>query len=142
MASGQTTNFGLNQWAAEDQVLREEFNQDNVKIEAALGLLPKIITGSYVGTGTKDAVHCNTGARPKLVIISTSNTQDSGAWVIYAIAWETSSLVIYNNTVRAQMSPNTAITFQEDGFTVNNGFWDKNSGFNVLEKTISYWAWC
>ena len=36
MASGQTENYGLNQWAAEDAVLREEFNGDNAKIEAAL----------------------------------------------------------------------------------------------------------
>ena len=70
MASGQTTNFGLNQWAAEDRVLREEFNADNRKIDAALktagdtataaaataaeaaaaGL--KIATGTYVGNFT------------------------------------------------------------------------------------------
>ena len=33
MASGQTTNYGLNQWTSEDAVLREEFNRDNAKIE-------------------------------------------------------------------------------------------------------------
>ena len=36
MASGQTTNYGLNQWAAEDPVLRTDFNQDNAKLDAAL----------------------------------------------------------------------------------------------------------
>lgn len=36
MASSQTTNYGLNQWAAEDKVLREAFNQDNATIDAAL----------------------------------------------------------------------------------------------------------
>ena len=46
MASGQTTNFGLNQWAAEDKVLREDFNADNAKIDAALKTIPKIATGS------------------------------------------------------------------------------------------------
>ena len=39
MASGQTTNFGLNQWAAEDQVLREEFNENNAKVDATLSEL-------------------------------------------------------------------------------------------------------
>lgn len=36
MASNQTTNYGLNQWEATDQVLRTEFNADNSKIDAAL----------------------------------------------------------------------------------------------------------
>ena len=29
MASGQTANYQLNQWEAEDKVLRTEFNADN-----------------------------------------------------------------------------------------------------------------
>ena len=36
MASNQTSNYGLNQWEATDQVLRTEFNEDNQKIDAAL----------------------------------------------------------------------------------------------------------
>ena len=36
MASGYTANYGLCQWQPEDQFLREEFNQDNEKIDAAL----------------------------------------------------------------------------------------------------------
>ena len=42
MASNQTSNYGLNQWEATDQVLRTEFNADNAKIDAALkGLADK-----------------------------------------------------------------------------------------------------
>ena len=36
MASNYTPNLNLCQWAAEDAVLREEFNADNRKIDAAL----------------------------------------------------------------------------------------------------------
>ena len=36
MATNQTTNYQLNQWEPTDQVLRTEFNADNVKIETAL----------------------------------------------------------------------------------------------------------
>lgn len=36
MASNYTENYGLCQWEATDQVLREEFNEDNARIEAAL----------------------------------------------------------------------------------------------------------
>ena len=37
MASGQTSRYGLSQWQPEDKVLREEFNGDNGKVDAALG---------------------------------------------------------------------------------------------------------
>ena len=36
MASNHTANFGLNQWAATDPVVREDFNADNASIEEAL----------------------------------------------------------------------------------------------------------
>ena len=36
MASNQTENYGLNQWEATDQVVRTDFNSDNLKIDAAL----------------------------------------------------------------------------------------------------------
>lgn len=32
----QTTNYQLSQWDGEDRILREDFNADNVKIDAAL----------------------------------------------------------------------------------------------------------
>ena len=36
MATNYTTNYGLCQWEPEDNFLREEFNQDNAKIDEAL----------------------------------------------------------------------------------------------------------
>lgn len=36
MASNYTENYGLCQWEATDQVLREEFNWDNKKLDSAL----------------------------------------------------------------------------------------------------------
>ena len=36
MASNQTSNYGLSQWEATDQVQRAEFNEDNAKVDAAL----------------------------------------------------------------------------------------------------------
>ena len=45
MASGQTEFYQLNQWQAEDQVLRTEFNQDNAKVDAALHALAQTASG-------------------------------------------------------------------------------------------------
>ena len=52
-----TPNYQLNLWEGEDRILREDFNADNTKIEAALASAGncKIATGSYVGTGTYGA---------------------------------------------------------------------------------------
>ena len=36
MASNHTEHFSLNQWHADDQVLRTDFNEDNAKIDSAL----------------------------------------------------------------------------------------------------------
>ena len=36
MASQHTQHYQLNQWQATDQVLRTDFNADNVRLEAAL----------------------------------------------------------------------------------------------------------
>lgn len=68
MASNYTENYGLCQWEATDQVLRTEFNEDNAKVDAALGTLSEIVAKhtaamagfgnckiesfSYTGTGT------------------------------------------------------------------------------------------
>ena len=39
MATNHTTHYDLNQWQATDQVLRTDFNADNVRLEAALAAL-------------------------------------------------------------------------------------------------------
>ena len=39
MASNYTENYGLCQWEATDQVMRKEFNKDNIKIDETLKAL-------------------------------------------------------------------------------------------------------
>ena len=75
MASSQTQNYQLNQWAAEDPVLRTDFNADNAKIDAAIAARGncRVTTGTYVGTGESRSEHPNTiitGFPPALVMIS------------------------------------------------------------------------
>ena len=47
-----TENYQLNQWEETDRVLMEDFNSDNQKIEAALGVKCEIVIGSYTGNGS------------------------------------------------------------------------------------------
>ena len=87
----RTTNYNLCQWEETDRVRRTDFNEDNVKIYAALagkaeqsaltaltqtvaGLspqIPAIITGSYTGDGKAERF-LNLGFTPKAVFIITS----------------------------------------------------------------------
>lgn len=53
MASNYTTNFGLCQWEAADQVQRTEFNVDNAKIDAALAKTCQPYIISYTGDGNQ-----------------------------------------------------------------------------------------
>ncbi len=43
MASNYTEHYGLCQWEETDQVLREEFNQDNAKMDAELNTLAQMV---------------------------------------------------------------------------------------------------
>ena len=65
MASSYTEHFQLNQWAAEDPVLREDFNADNAKLDK---VIPRIVTGTYTGDGTADRT-IQLGFRPKAVLL-------------------------------------------------------------------------
>lgn len=68
----KTEHYQLNLWDAEDAILREDFNADNEKIEAALAEIAaggvKVANGHYIGDNAT-AVHLNVGFNPKLLII-------------------------------------------------------------------------
>lgn len=69
MASTNKTQYSLlNLWEPEDQVLREDFNSDNLKIDAALNKLVPV-KGTYTGTTTSSTPQTITlGFRPSIVI--------------------------------------------------------------------------
>ena len=77
MAINYTEHYGLCQWEATDQVLREEFNEDNAKVDAVLSNLdekkaeqsamqqlgqrleqlegmPQLLIGSYTGNNEEN----------------------------------------------------------------------------------------
>ncbi len=60
MASNYTENYGLCQWEATDQVRREEFNQDNAKMDETLKTLADkdIALESAVATIASAAGNC------------------------------------------------------------------------------------
>ena len=73
--STQTEHIGLHQWESSDSFLREDFNEDNRKIDEAVGLLRQITdkfeaSGSYTMEQTTP-VEVTLGFQPALVFILT-----------------------------------------------------------------------
>lgn len=113
MASSQTTNYGLNHWAAEDKVLREEFNGDNLKIDEALCRIPQIVSGTYKGTENVSALtKINLGFRPSLVIITQVNSWQSTS----SIMLSPDNPLMYNTKVLAEIT--------DSGFSVGSAYYD------------------
>ena len=81
MASHQTTNFQLCQWEADDEVLRTDFNADNLKIENALSAVKAVadkayttdnkpyVVGTYTGNGSTGGQTIDLGFAPSYVRI-------------------------------------------------------------------------
>lgn len=119
MASNYTENYGLCQWEATDQVLREEFNQDNDKIDKVLKIHSDILTaleerditletaianvgncwivcGTYTGTGVFGETNPNIltfSTRPSVLIVQSRDpAQYSGQLIMIRNSnWGTNS---------------------------------------------------
>lgn len=146
MASGQTEHYGLNQWESNDQVLREEFNQDNTKIDMALrqkfGLdLPSLVTGTYVGTysgsDTPTAATVDLGFRPAFVIIFNLG-ESSDRYDDMAMLGNPDAQVILTFGA-SQVVGTSYLTFSDTGFTVDR-IVNYTSGFNHSGVTYLYFA--
>ena len=86
MASGQTNNYELNQWSAEDPVLREEFNRDNKKVDEALAQKIQLERGTYTGNNTygKDApCRLEFSFSPQVVMIALASAANASNYVIF-----------------------------------------------------------
>lgn len=93
MASNKTSKLGLNQWLATDAILRSDFNTDNKKIDAALSNIPRIVAGSYTGTGTYGADNPRTLTftfTPILVVITASSTDGVIPGSVFIVSQEKS----------------------------------------------------
>ena len=75
-----TKNYQLNQWDASDYVRREDFNEDNRKIEKAIANAgAKFAGGTYVGTGTyseENPVRLQFSFEPKLILLTNCGGAD------------------------------------------------------------------
>ena len=134
MASHQTTNFQLCQWEAEDEVLRTDFNSDNLKIENALSAVKAVadkayttenapvVCGSYKGNNAAQR-KIELGFTPKAVYVCLRNGSVSGTGQAYGglAVPGVPVTTAYNSTDTAGWSQNTVVVVEEGGFRV--GYW-------------------
>lgn len=69
MSTNQTASYQLHLWEPGDNFLREEFNENTLAIEAALGEKAEVVFGSYTGDNTANRV-ISLGFTPKAVILA------------------------------------------------------------------------
>ena len=122
MASNHTAHFGLNQWAATDPVLREDFNADNQKIEAAMGGMAKIAMGNYVGTGVYGTGNENTltfDFKPKLLVIQ---SESSSQFLQYGYSWNWCLAIQGTQKMYTYSSSSDSRDFKSCTFS-----WDENT---------------
>ena len=151
MAGGQTENYGLNQWRAEDQVLREEFNRDNRAVDGALASLasavtaglaqkygmdnPILIQGDYVGTGGP-SIYVPTGFCPAFVMVFAMG--DAGSYDYVFMAGDSRAQLLETQFSSRQICTD-ALQFHEFGFSASYQP-EKINGFNVAGRPYHYVA--
>ena len=131
-----TEYYQLSLWDPEDRILREDFNSDNAKTEAALADLTeavagcgncKIEYGSYTGTGNYSSAHPNSltfSGQPLLVLVADTIrgsfllmmrpatfglyvTADSEGIGMPRLYWETDSKISWYSGDSASQQANT-----------------------------------
>lgn len=138
MASNYTEHYGLCQWETTDQVLREEFNQDNEKVDTVLNTLYEknavleeyiqkcgncqIYTTSYAGTGGSGEGSPNSLTFPEVPLLVLISGGQGNSWGV--------------------MAKKTAIIIQGGHFTafdVNNSItWP--TIWSTDQKTVSWYS--
>ncbi len=126
-----TENYQLNQWEPADRVLRTDFNEDNQKIEEALNAIPKIATGSYIGTGSYSIEAPSSlifDFKPTMVLISEPHGQFINFAILPAVPHQTTIYTVGSST----------LSLQWEGTTVS--WWSsRNAQEQFNQKNFTYY---
>lgn len=128
-----TEYYQLSLWEQDDRILREDFNSDNAKIDAALASGAKIATGSYTGTGEYGASHPNTltfDFAPKLIFIKNFVSANP---FMFLYPGQTHTGYILSDETSSSMQT----TWGEDGKHVS-WYHNLNDVFQMNEHTSEY----
>ena len=109
MATNHTTNYQLNLWEPTDSFLREEFNENFGKLDAAVAACVPV-TGTYIGSRGESEQHIVLGFRPRLVLFMANR--------YFGAKMDGCSLSFVDGSSSAYISTND-MEFVDDGFIVD-----------------------
>ena len=143
MATNHTEHYELSQWVRTDSVLMSDFNEDNAKIDAALhdvlDTIPKVVAGSYTGTGEGGVVHYSLGFKPKLLFLITDNAYGGNTYDVFFIAMDGFALN-FTSASNFSVYRNNVITLDDDGFNITHSTSQPHLGYNREGVVQHYWA--
>ena len=133
MATNHTTNYQLNLWQPGDSFLREEFNENSEKLDAALaGLAGRAVTGTAT-TMAEQATTVNLGFRPKLLLVCSSKPY-------FAIAMGNTTCIQFRKSGNdLSYIENGPVCLTDTGFYIPSGSYPLTST-NCPTTTIRYFA--
>jgi len=111
-STNKTSNLGLNQWELKDVYQMSDFNQDNAKIDAAMGLLTESLTGNLRMELIK-----HIDAKPTSNSSVSSDLSDVNFGDYYCVIMSSSDLI--GSMMIGSPSANTSATYSclANGFT-------------------------
>ena len=141
----QTANYQLSQWDAEDRILREDFNRDNEKLDAAVAAAQagavRFLTGSYTGDGSTAAREFHLGARPKFLLLCRDSNNDGISFYQSLFAAQDFQYTFMDGG-QSYSSVLWTVIFTDTGFTLQSGETNAEKGFNRSGKSYRYLALC
>lgn len=141
-----TEYYQLSLWEQDDRILREDFNQDNAKIDAALAALQasqsKTLTGTFAATGQNNVtIDYPIGMRPKVVIAYTDHQASNGG-DYYAIIITENYFIEFSRGGYAHLWPcNSETKLTDHGFSIQHHY-GAQYGYNAPGSILSYTAYC
>ena len=138
----QTPNYQLNLWEGEDRILREDFNADNAKIEAALTETMALAQEAPFAIGVLDYdgsknVTVNLGKQPKMVIVGNRlgltniiTTNGSSSSCAHAVAMP--GYPGYLSTLSSNAGTTEILKVTSTGFTLYSGMKDTLAPYYYL----------
>ena len=122
----QTENYQLNQWEASDRILREDFNNDNLKLENALEDLKTLCSSQiyllpYTGTGEAGPITHTFPHRPVFICVMASGTFVCGTRGV---------ATLYGHTSINTYVP-TDVSWGDNSVTIGSADWPANYCLNI-----------
>ena len=128
-----TQHYQLNQWAADDQVLRTDFNADNAKIDATLAQKGncQFYAATYTCSGTVSRSY-TFPQKPDLVIVGGGNV---AVIVMYYGFGSSASLSAFQQAVIQVQWDNNTVTWQHSGQNVSYACNAEGSTYYIFALT-------